>query len=257
MIDARPRSASEIIDSSFNILRQNYGDFVTAAAVMYLPMLAVQLFYPPDRSSPAMFSTTAVIARVVFPILWGNLINAAISVLTAQIFRGEALDIRAAIERTLRRFIPITVVAVLLYVVASLALILFIIPAFLVFARWGVSVTIVAVEPTGITESFSRASRLSENNRMHYFKTLLIIIVLYTIAAITLSGLSEVGNALLHTTSFAIVAGALLGIFLQPVMGIVQALLYFDMRIRNEGYDLQLMSEQLEADPAPAVAPAS
>jgi hypothetical protein len=255
MIDARPRSASEIIDSSFNILRQNYGDFVTAAAVMYLPVLAIALLFPLDTQVASFFSGTTLITRAVFPFFWVNLTNAAMSVLTSQIFRGEAPDIRAALLHTFQRALPLTIVAVLLYVLAGIGFVFLIIPGFYVIARWGVSITVVALEPTGINESFARADRLSEGNRMHYLGALLLVIVLYTIAAITLGFASGLGSALLHTTAVAIVTGALLSIFLQPVMGVVQALLYFDMRIRNEGYDLQLMSEQLGADPISAVAP--
>jgi hypothetical protein len=254
MVDARPRSASEIIDSSFNILREHYGDFVTAAAVMYLPMLAVALLFPFDPRGGSVSSATTVLTRLIFPIFWVSLTNAAISVLTSQIFRGETPDIRAALEHTLRRALPLSVVVVLLWAATGIAFIFLFIPALLVLARWGLAITVAALEPTGVTETFARASRLSEGNRVHYLGTLALVFVLYIIAAVTVTFIAGLGTALLHTTAVAIVSGALLSIFLQPVIGVAQALLYFDMRIRNEGYDLQLMSEQLAADPAPAAA---
>ena len=50
----------------------------------------------------------------------------------------------------------------------------------------------------------------------------------------------------------ASVVNAIFRIFVYPLIAIVQTLLYYDARIRKEGYDLELMAQDLGAPAAQA-----
>jgi hypothetical protein len=48
------------------------------------------------------------------------------------------------------------------------------------------------------------------------------------------------------------VASSVLVIFIYPLIGICTALLYYDARIRKEGFDLQVLASELEGASGPA-----
>ena len=58
--------------------------------------------------------------------------------------------------------------------------------------------------------------------------------------------LHEHGPVLLAAAEFVIT------ILSYPVVALAQTILYYDLRIRAEGYDVQLMSDRLASQPAPA-----
>jgi Na+/serine symporter len=57
------------------------------------------------------------------------------------------------------------------------------------------------------------------------------------------SFLSAEGNPALQT--FFVVLASLIGIVLAPILPCALTLLYYDLRVRREAFDLQILSEQL------------
>lgn len=55
-------------------------------------------------------------------------------------------------------------------------------------------------------------------------------------------------SALIYGAALSTAVGAALGILWQPLSAIALVLLYYDLRVRREGYDLTLRLEQLEAE---------
>lgn len=248
-IDARPRSATEIVDSAFNILRQRYAPFVTASAIMYIPVIALTLAgfgIGANPTASTMNGATAV--AVFFQLIWVGLTNAVLSVMTSQIYVGGEPDAGAAIRLTLTRSWSVVLASIATTIAAFFGMIFFIIPGIYLYARYGLSPVIAAIEGTGPGVSLSRASRLSENNKKHYLATLALVLILYLVV----STVATFVFALSSLPAITIIANAAITVFLLPFVGTVQALIYYDLRIRNEGYDLQLMSDRLAGQPTPA-----
>jgi hypothetical protein len=69
----------------------------------------------------------------------------------------------------------------------------------------------------------------------------------YFLPQLVISGintfLSAGGNAAIQT--FFVVLASLIGIVLAPILPCVLTLLYYDLRVRREAFDLQILSEQL------------
>ena len=242
-IEARPRSPTEIIDSTFYVLRQNYGAYVTAAAIMYLPslLLALATRGAADVSPAAFVMSTPVAVSVLLGWFWVALTNAAMVVITSQIFLGSAPDLSAAIKRALRRAWPVLFSVIATSVLTFVGIIFLIVPGVYLASRYGVSAAVAAVEDAGPIGSLERASRLSRHNQVRYLNTMLMLFVLYIIVSIALGIILGITGL----PAMAIVSTAIVSVFLFPALGIAHTLLYYDMRIRNEGYDLQLMSERL------------
>jgi hypothetical protein len=121
--------------------------------------------------------------------------------------------------------------------------------------RWGVAVPAVVLENLGARGSLRRSVELTEDNRGRVFlvilcaavvgyATVLVLQVPFVVAA-TFAGPGTALATLLN------VVGAVLGgigsMFSGPIMIIGLAMIYYDLRIRKEALDLQLMQETLDA----------
>jgi hypothetical protein len=120
--------------------------------------------------------------------------------------------------------------------------------------RWGVAVPAVVLENLGARSSLRRSVELTEDNRGRVFlvilcaavvgyATILVLQMPFVVAA-TLAGPGTSLATLLN------VIGAVLGgigsMFSGPIMIIGLAMIYYDLRIRKEALDLQLMQETLD-----------
>jgi len=75
--------------------------------------------------------------------------------------------------------------------------------------------------------------------------TMLLAWVIYG-AVFTILSLG-VNLVLARNPTVSAVVGAIIMCFAYPFLGVVTTLLYYDLRVRKEGFDLEIMTEQLAA----------
>jgi hypothetical protein len=124
--------------------------------------------------------------------------------------------------------------------------------------RYGVSVPAVVLENLPAGRALARSVNLTEDNRWRVFLLILCAVFVSYATTALLQGPFMIGAFLAgHGTGPAIamtIAGAVVGgvgtMFSGPIMIIGLAMIYYDLRIRKEGLDLQMMLESLDTPPA-------
>jgi hypothetical protein len=131
--------------------------------------------------------------------------------------------------------------------------------------RYSVAVPVVVLEDLAASESIARSIELTKGNLGRVFVVVLFaVIVAY--AAMTIFQGPFVAAAIMAgpetTTGFwlnltGVLSGSVASAFTGPLVIIALAVLYYDLRIRKEGLDLQVMISDLgrRAPEAPAVLP--
>jgi hypothetical protein len=131
-------------------------------------------------------------------------------------------------------------------------------------ARMGVAVAAAVLEPGGGVAALSRSMELTRGYSGRVLVTVIFVIVLmlaaYGIFELPLY-LATAIYGVLQTAPVWLIVVAKLGSFVSgllvgPIGAIAFALIYYDLRMRKEGFDLQLMMFRLEAA-AQAAAPPS
>jgi hypothetical protein len=247
----RPRSATELVDAAFQILRSHYGQLVVCSAIAYVPMLLLRLFVIGDTTR-YLGGDPAVMQRGMFvTTLWtmfGSLVtyalmSAVLVVLTSQAYLGESVDVGTAVRRVIPRVVQILVASIIRSVLFVIGFILLVIPAFWVLARYFAVVPAIVLEDAGTLRSFSRSAELSHGRKWHILGTLVLVTIIYYLLVVGVSLIGTLtGNFVLQTTISSV--GAIL---IYPVGAITEALLYYDARIRSEGLDIELMTDALDA----------
>jgi hypothetical protein len=244
----RPRTVTEIVDAAFQLLRRRYLALVTAGAVVLMPAIVLELVLPKDALA---------LANLVSNLLL-TMFDAVVIYIVSESYLGRPADVGAALRAAGERSGSLLGAAFLRGLLVGVGLLLLVVPGLVLLAHTFAIPMVILLEGSSAGESFGRARELARGNVWRILGTLALgfVIVIVGVAAlgfalgmlVTLVGSPErLTNAL----------GEVAMIFVYPIGGVVATLLYFDLRIRKEGFDLEVMAGELDAGAASAAQPAS
>jgi len=104
---------------------------------------------------------------------------------------------------------------------------------------------VLMLERTGVVESVGRSWNLAGGQMWRVLLTMLLAWVIYFGLFFILS--LAVNLLLSRNPTVSAVLSAIVMCFAYPFVGVVTTLLYYDLRVRKEGFDLEIMTEQLAA----------
>ncbi len=262
--DFRERDLGGIIDELFKVYRKNFWSFIGIVAAAEIPLLlmgALLSWYastsPLEGTGERTLVSLLTVVLVIASILAGLLMTVAVVYAVAGHYLGKRIEIGQAYQFTLGRLGSLVGAAFLSgLAVVAMAITLIGIPAAIYFGiTWAFIVPAVVLERCGATKALSRSSFWVKGS---WWRVLGILIVLWLMGAI-LGGLA---SGIVSWIVGSIVEGAgasqdlidrvsnfaagLVGIIFTPMVLIGTTLLYFDLRIRKEGYSLQGMAQELE-----------
>jgi hypothetical protein len=242
----RPRSGLEIIDAAFSLLKRHYVKFITIMGIGYLPYLAALMVFTRSFDEESMTGILGGVAGMIISMFWLTVINAAMILAASESYLGREIDIEGSLRQTMRRFGRI-LFAGFLKVMAIWVGLLFL----LVGAIWS-WVTFFAVPATCVIEDvdamkgMSRSAELSRGHKGTIFGTLFITYLLFAF----LMTLASLPAFFIQSEMIIQVFSAIATILIYPMVALVETLLYYDMRIRKEGFDIELMARELGDAPA-------
>jgi hypothetical protein len=248
----RPRSSTEIVDASFQILRAHYLQFVMCSALAYAPWLILQVLIVSNPTLATSFGVGVSVLLVLGVWFAFALMSAVTVVCASQAYLGEPVDVGTAIRRALPRLPRVLLAATLRYLLMGLGAFLFLVGMFYVWARFFAVTPLIVLEESSVGESFSRSSALSQGRKWHILVAMGLVILIYWVLAI---GVQVLVNILTTNLIVQTVIAAFITILVYPVIGITEALVYYDARIKSEGLDIELMAGALEGPSAAPITP--
>ena len=245
----RPRSPSEIVDAAFQILRANYGQFVTCSAIAYVPLLLLRLLVVGDPSRfidpSAVELPMEALGSMAIGMLGGwltfSVMSAVLMVCASQAYLGEQADVGAAVRRAAPRIPHVLVAAVLRFALMVPAFMLMIFPVLWVVALLFAVTPIIVLERSGIWRAFGRSASLSKGRKWHVLNTLGLVAIIYYVLVFGFSVVASLSGSFVVST----VVSSLVTVLVYPVVAITETLLYYDARIQSEGLDIELMTGAL------------
>ena len=251
----RPRSASEIVDAAFQILRAHYGAFVTCSAIAYAPVLLLRLLVLGDPSRLLSLDPSALLVvwwytMAAFLVGWltFSLMSAVLQVCASQVYLGGEIDVGAAVRQALPRTPQVLAAAVIRFVAMGVGFLLFLFPVLYVVALLFAVTPVIVLEHSGVAAAMSRSAALSRGRKWHILNTLGLVAIIYYVLVFGFSVVGSIGGNFVVAT----VVSAVVTVLVYPVVAIAETLLYYDARIQSEGLDIELMTDALDAPSAPA-----
>jgi hypothetical protein len=110
------------------------------------------------------------------------------------------------------------------------------------------SMVVVLEDLTSSFDAFGRSWELTRGSRLKVFLTWFVVVVFSQVLPwFVVAGIGQVIGPQSPIQPFLGVLTILMGVALAPILPCALTLLYYDLRVRREAFDLQILSEQLES----------
>ena len=265
-LDLRPLSLGELLDRTFTLYRGHFLLFLGISAIPQVFVLVIQLaqalvapasniFSLPNPNLPAQmpqFSVTGFAYMLAF------MFAAGIVSVVAYLFSQGATVIAVstlggAFRRVRGKLATIFGVVVLTFLAVFAGCVLLIIPGIYIALRLAVGVQAAVLEGVGPGDALSRSFALTKENAGRVFLIFLLyaflsygLIALLGVPFIVGTFLAKNNSDLVRMFTMMTQVGSFIASSLvMPFGTIAMSLFYYDMRVRKEGFDLQMMMNPL------------
>ena len=278
-IRLRPMGIGDILDETFRLYRRHFLSFVIAMAVVAVPLALLSAAFnvtigavvTPGRDPTLTQGLTIFAAALPLALAsgLGYLLSGGAAVrLTSDAALGRPLDVGAAYRDALGRVLPLFGAGFLAAVAVGLLAITCLGLPFAIYlgVGWSLNPQIVVLERAGSGAALRRSAALVKENRWRVFGTIFLISLLVGILVNIPSGIvGLIAGALVAVAEFPgeqyllQLVNAFMSAVGQSLLGAIfwmtSTLLYFDLRVRKEAFDLEQLTARAEEQPSSPLPP--
>jgi hypothetical protein len=188
--------------------------------------------------------------------LAGKLAQAGCFRAVADAYLGERMDWRSSLRYALRRLPAVVAVSIVSTIVIGIGAIFCLIPGLYFWGAFYVAIPVLLVEGVGPFKALGRSRRLVQGR---WWGTIGVAIIGWLLASVISGGLGALvlgvaasGAAQDTPVGFVLntVATTLGSMLVTPAVAAFATVLYIDLRVRKEGFDLFLLAQRLGTDAA-------
>jgi membrane-anchored glycerophosphoryl diester phosphodiesterase (GDPDase) len=269
----RPLSIGEVLDAGFRLLRHRFGTLMLCVLAAGLPLSILRTIIIAS-TDPDYYDVNAVqFGDTPTEVIVGQIVAALVVLLGAMVaiaacfrvisaaYLGEPVtagqSLRAGVRRIPALFVSFVVLGVIFFVLLVIAVASrgVLAPVFIFFlVKLALSWPAIVAERAGPFRAIGRSWRLTRKSWWRSFAVLLVLgiitlVLYYAFAAAvyaalnSMDSISEIALATVDTL-FIVIALALI----YPLNAAILAVLYYDQRVRKEGFDLQLLADSIGSD---------
>src|SRR5216683_6062963 len=267
-LDLRPLSLGEILDRTFSLYRRHFLLFLGITAIPQLLILALNLTQTlltkmpavPESAPVEQFQSAASGGMMAFGIV-GVLVGLVIYFVAylfaqggtvfavSELYLGRTTTIGASLGRMRGQLGSLLGVLLLNGLAIMGAALFLIIPGIYVACRLIICVPAALLEDLGPRSSLERSFRLTQGNAgrsfviyLLYFILLYGAILLFSFPFLFAAGLSAKNPGTMRMwMALGQVGEFVAGVLVGPFPTIATAVFYYDLRVRKEAFDLQIM----------------
>jgi hypothetical protein len=274
-LDLRPLSLGELLDRTFFLYRRHFLLFAGISAIPYsfsfvvnlatvlIPAIARQAnsgqiqprgIFAMSAASVLLSVLAFVVGGIAFLFSVGATVYAV-----SEIYAGHKPTIRESIASVRGKAGTIFGVMFLTLLLLIAGLIAFVIPMFYIMCRLSVAIPSAVLENLGPAASIRRSFALTRNFAGRAFMIFLLYIAMvfgimavfqFPFAMLLVMNAKQPQLVIVWTTLMQL-GNFLGGTLVAPVSTISTVLFYYDLRVRKEAFDLQMMMQAIGSDPVP------
>jgi hypothetical protein len=273
-IDLRPMSLGEVLDKTFTLYRENFLLFAGIAAIPQLLLLIFKFGYlvivnthvlTPAKPTD-VFGSGAAIGGLIIGGLIGGIATLIIFALTqaatvsavSEIYLGRTTTVRDSYSRAKSYIFTVIAVSIMVGLASMVGFLFFIIPGIYLACRLYLSVPAAIVEQQSATGSMERSMALTKDFAWQIFLLLALVFFLaYAVTMLfsfptiffTIAAAMQKHQPSVAVQVYSYIAEFLAGVIVGPVGTIAASLMYYNLRVRKEGFDIQHLLSTIAATP--------
>jgi hypothetical protein len=250
----------DVLDGAFKLYKANARTVMGVSAAFLVPAqlvaavvgqtlvsgLALDLLNDPQLTTADTGALAAAALASLAVLLAVPFVAGGVSVVVARSYLGGTMAAGEAVRTVARHWWALAASWVLVHVLELAGLFLCILPGLLVMALFVAVAPAVVIEELGPVRAMRRSAGLLRRRLWPVLGIAVLSGILATAVGAALSGVVEVLTVAIPSPWLVRVAGSIaVNVITTPFVAIVATLVYFDGRIRWEGFDLQVMADDL------------
>jgi len=241
--ELRPMSTGEILDGALGIYRARFAVLVSIAVVTQgLPTV---LNAYTEVSGGVLLRPGYWFLAMVLGVLGGLLAAGSTVWVISEAYLGREASVGDALSYALSRAGSLFVAGVVKYLLVFVGIVLFIVPGIIVLCGLSVVSQIVVLEQLSGTAAVGRSWELTKGYRGKAFALGIVVLLLFYLP---IFGFGIAAAAVPSLSAPLLVTGQVLGLVIYPVVACSFTLYYYDLRVRREAFDLELLHTQLTGE---------
>jgi len=265
--DLRPMSVGEILDRTASLYRDNFALFFGISLVPHVLVMAWVLTQlaiqgPPPRIEPRALRDLLIFAGTIAEYEIAYLLaQGSTAFAVSELYWGRATSVRASLVQVIRRLGRLTRYVLLSGFTLFAGFMLFGFPGVFLACRLIVGLPAAVLEDLGARQSFRRSFSLTKHHSVRALGVYALVLVLRIAVFLVILYPSRLVAELTRVHPAAAVpwreALAFVNVsfatLIDPFLTIAATVFYFDLRVRKEALDLQMMMSPGESFPGKAI----
>jgi hypothetical protein len=254
----RPLSTGEILDVAFGLYRRHFATLAVIVMMCSGVPLLLNLFI--EGSGGYSAHGVLAIAYLVLVVVLNSVGTAATVFVVSESYLGRAIGPHDALDRAKPFVGRLVTYSILLTLVVGLGFLLLVVPGVILLCGLILTTPVIVLESApSATAAMGRSWALTKGARGRIFALCLVVAVLVyvpimaltVIAALVLPGMSASAQA--GVTGLGVVGLAVLALiglvqmFVMPFFYCATTVAYYDLRVRKEAFDLEVLATTLQA----------
>lgn len=248
----RQLSIGEIIDFSFTIYRGHFATlFLIALFTSGIPLILNT--YVNSRGGP-LAAVLWYVLYLVLALSLGALASASTTFVVSEAYLGRSVTAGEALSRALPLLGQVVVLSFVMGFLVGLGTLFLLVPGIIIGCGLAVSTPALVLESGDAMEALRRSWSLTRGSRFKIFLLFLVVVIIIMIPVVgvtmvmgLLPGAAGVAGRPSATLILATVAGGLVEMLVYPIFYCALTLAYYDLRVRKEGFDLELLESNLQS----------
>jgi len=244
-LEMRPLTLGDILDRAFRLYRENFILWLSVVAVFLLPEAVIAAPFEIEWAE-RVHEPIAVLQQraTLFPLqiaIWA-VAQGALALAVAERYLDRRVTLGAVVSATVRRIPHILVATFLTIILFTIGFVALIVPGIYIWLGLLLAPTVIVIEKSGPLAGMGRAWRLARGER----RRLLNVVFTAGLMAFVGGFLVSTVVGLVAPASIASALGQRVGQLLTlPFSEAAVVIAYFDLRVRKEAFDLEMMASAL------------
>jgi hypothetical protein len=253
-----------MLDAGFRLFRHRFGTLVLCVLVPIVPLTILGTIITAstdenafDVNAPASESGTAIAGAIVGALVQS--VGAALAVaacfkVISAAYLGERSSAGDSLRYALGRFLPLIVTYILVVLITIPGFILLLLPGIWLTIKLCMAFPAVIFERANPFRAIGRSWRLTRGNWWRVFGALFVVFLIALVINFALTavlGGIAASSDTMSEVAFAVLATLitlLTYVLTYPLWAAVMTVIYYDLRVRHEAFDLHLLAQGVGAD---------
>ncbi len=240
----RPLTLGEILDVSFGIYRSMFLTLLVVGVVVHLAPVLLGTYL--EASGQMFFLAPVTLGYWALAVIMNSVGVAATTSIVSEAYLGRRMTAGEGLRRALPLVWPLIVVSLLTSLLVGIGFFLLFVPGLILLSGLLLaSVAMVVERPERATSAMARSWELTKGYKGQVFGTVVVAFLLLLVPRVAVMTVWAVagGSA---TAAVPETVSAVLEVAVYPYLYTVITLLYYDLRIKKEGFDLDLLAAASE-----------